>query len=323
MSNEVIQVLDLIDRYRKFSFEERTIFMTRFSILFNALMAIGKIFLAFFQGIFFFVAGFVNIFIMIAKLECYIGVKEQDDKKFNEHNLMIGLFLISAGLQYAIYMTRLLFHNVSGSNYGMVLGICIACVSFVELAVAIKGCFNAVGKGHYYRNIKLINLCSALTAIALTEMALMGFASDMDSSFIDGLFGLVVGGIIILIGVFIFVAPKFSILDREHNIYKKNDGQIDDQEFKIELTKSKFYAPYYYEGTIKNKIVDDRIKKGRSPIWQWNIWLLILVFTLSEILIFPYAIGALVNYFKNGALVKKLDHKMMELGYQKIQESEE
>ena len=73
---------NLINTYRNFSFEEKTIFTTKFSIVFNAVLGIAKFILAFFQGIFFFVAGFINIFVMIAKLECYIGVKEQEDKTF-------------------------------------------------------------------------------------------------------------------------------------------------------------------------------------------------------------------------------------------------
>lgn len=314
---------NLINTYRNFSFEEKTIFTTKFSIVFNAVLGIAKFILAFFQGIFFFVAGFINIFVMIAKLECYIGVKEQEDKTFEEHNFMIGLFLIFAGLQYAIYMGRLLFSDVPTAQYSMFLGIVIACVSFVELGVAIKGCFNSVGKGHYYRNIKIINLASALTAIVLTEIALMSFAAEGDSRIIDGTFGLAVGAINILLGIFIMVAPKVSILDREHNVYKAIDTSISNQEFKIELTHSKFYGNYYYEGYIKDGIVDGRIKKGKSPIWKWNIWIKILVFTLSEILIFPYAGGALVSYFKNGKLVSHLDKKMEELGYIKIRESEE
>lgn len=314
----------IINHYRKLTFEEKTIFMTRFSILLNIVLAVGKFILAFFKGIFFFVAGLVNVFITIAKLECYLGVKKgKDEQAFKEHNFMIGLFLLASGLQYGIYMARLIFSNVETANYGMMLGIGIACVSFIELAVAIRGLFNAIGKGHYYRNIKLINLCSALTAIALTEMALMSFASETDSRFIDGIFGLVVGFFIILIAIFVFVAPKYSILDREHNVYRKINGSIEEQVFKIELTHSKFYANYYYEGQIKDNIVDGRIQKGKSPIWKWNIWILILVFTLSEILIFPYAFIAFINYFKNGRLIDHLDKKMLELGYEKIRESEE
>ena len=64
---------------------------------------------------------------------------------------------------------------------------------------------------------------------ALTEVALMTFASDTDSRLINGLFGLVVGIIISLLGIFIIIAPKISIVDREHNMYKqvKNDVSLE------------------------------------------------------------------------------------------------
>ena len=74
--------------------------------------------------------------------------------------------------------------------------------------------------------------------------------------------------------------------------------------FAIQLTYSKYYANYYYKGVQSGNLVDGRIVKGKTPIWKWNIWLLIIVMILSEILIFPYAIGALVFYFKNGKLSK-------------------
>ena len=90
----------------------------------------------------------------------------------------------------------------------------IAFVAIVELGVAIYGCLKAVGKGYYFKNVKLINFCSALTAIVLTEVALMTFATPEqgDTTFISGLFGVVVGVIIIIFAVFILIQPKISIL---------------------------------------------------------------------------------------------------------------
>lgn len=317
-------MVKLIDKYRSLSFEEKTIFGAKFSIFFNALLAIGKLILTIYYGIFFFVSAVVNIFIMISKLECYIGVKYPKKGTFEHRNTMIGLFLLLAGIQYAIYMGRMIFTDVEVMKYNMLLGISIACVAFVELGIAIKGCFNSFGKGHYYRNIKLINLCSAFTAIVLTEVAIMSFASEIDSRIIDGLFGLVVGSIIVLIAIFIFVAPKVSILDREHVIYKaiKHNNIIKEEKIEIPLTNSKFYGNYSYIGIKKNDLIDGHIEKGKSPLFKWNIYLKILLIVLSEILIFPYAGGALVFYFKNAKLIKNLDKEMINIGYKKISESE-
>lgn len=316
-------MMRLINNYRSLSFENKTIFMTKFSIMFNGIMAILKILFTFYGGVYFFVAGIVNVFIMFAKLECYLGVKKLNNIDFKERNIKVGVFLLAAGLVYAIYMSRLIFTDVKLMKYDMILGIIIACVAFVEIGIAIKGVFNSIGKGHYYRNIKLINFCTALTAIALTEVALTSFASETDTRFMDGLFGMIVGLIMILMGVFVFIAPKVSIIDREHNIYSCEDSFDNSQEFAIQLTYSKYYANYYYKGVQNGNLVDGRIVKGKTPIWKWNIWLLIIVMILSEILIFPYAIGALVFYFKNGKLIQHLDNEMLKRGYQKVLESEE
>ena len=42
------------------------------------------------------------------------------------------------------------------------------------------------------------------------------------------------------------------------------------------------------------------------------------VILLSEILIFPYAIGALVFHFKSRNVIVNLDNKMIERGYEKV-----
>ena len=310
----------LISCYRGLSFQQKTIFTTRFSILINLLLGIGKCILSFFLGIFFLVAAIVNFFIMLTKLECYLGVKYPNKKSFEYRNKCVGIFLLIAGLEYAIYMGRMIFTNVRIMEYDMILGIVIACVAFVELAIAIKGCFNSLGKGHYYRNIKLTSLCSALTAIVLTEVALTSFASEIDLRIINGLVGMIVGVVIVLISLYVFIAPEISIIDKEYNVYKLKESYkpIIDKQIQIELTKSKFYRNYVYLGDVEGIKVVGNIIQTKSPIWSWNIYLLCLVILLSEILIFPYAIGALVFHFKSRNVIINLDNEMLERGYEKI-----
>ena len=257
---------------------------------------------------------------MLTKLECYLGVKYPNKKSFEYRNKCVGIFLLIAGLEYAIYMGRMIFTNVRIMEYDMILGIVIACVAFVELAIAIKGCFNSLGKGHYYRNIKLTSLCSALTAIVLTEVALTSFASEIDLRIINGLVGMIVGVVIVLISLYVFIAPKISVIDKEYNVYKLKESykSIIDKQIKIELTKSKFYRNYVYLGNVEGIKVVGNITQTKSPIWSWNIYLLCLVILLSEILIFPYAIGALVFHFKSRNVIVNLDNEMLERGYEKI-----
>ena len=315
-----MKAIQLINYYRILSFKEKTIFTTKFSILFNLLLGIGKVILSFFFGVFFLVSAIVNFFVMLAKLECYLGVRHPDKKSFDYRNKCVSVFLFIAGIEYVVYMARMIFTDVEIMKYDMILGICVACVSFVELFLAIRGCFKSYGKGHYYRNIKLISLCSALTAIVLTEVALTSFASKTDLRVINGLVGMIVGIIIILISIYVFVAPKISIVDKEYNTYKlkENGLPIKDKEIRIKLTNSKFYRDYVYVGKVDNNIIDGHIVQEKSPIFSWNIYLFILVIVLSEILIFPYAVGALVFHFKNRNIINDLDNKMSEKGYKKI-----
>ena len=307
----------LLSKYRSLSFEERMVAFSKLSIIFNAILAIAKIVLSYFFGVFFFVAGLINVFIMISKMECYVGIKYPNKKTFKYRNLMTGLFLILAGVQYAIYMGRMLYSDVELMQYNGFLAINIALVSFIEITIAIIGCFKVYGRGHYFRNLKIINLASAATAIALTEVALMSFASDMDTRLIDGLFCLVVGLIIVIFGAFILIAPKISIVDREHNVYKATKAL--ESPLEIKLTNSKFYGDYYYVAKVDGDIVDGHIIQKKSPIFKWNIYLKIGVIVFSEILIFPYAVGAVVYYFQNHNLISRLDNKMTELGCIKLE----
>ena len=56
----------LIEKYKNLSFEEKSKLSTLFSVLSNGTFAIGKFILAIiFKNVFFFVAGVLNIFMMI------------------------------------------------------------------------------------------------------------------------------------------------------------------------------------------------------------------------------------------------------------------
>lgn len=315
-------MIKLIKKYKELSFEEKTLFAALFSVFTNILLATGKILLSINYGVFFLVAGILNLLIMLAKLQCYIGVRKPHKLKFIYRNSLVALFVFLAGMQYAIYMARMVFTDVKLIDYGGFLAVAIATVSFIEMGIAIKGLFSSIGTGHYYRNIKLINLCSALTAIVLTSVALTSFASQIDTRIINGLFGMGVGLIIVLVSIYMFFAPKISIVDREHNVYRKIDGDKA-QDIEIILTKSKFYSNFTYKGRANGNVVDGHIIKGESPIKKWNIYVIILVILLSEILIFPYAGGALWFHLSNYKLIANLDEEMKKLGYEKIKIDEE
>lgn len=309
--------MNIIDYYKELSFEEKMIYSTKISIIWNIILSVGKFIISIFGGVFFLIAGIINIFTSMSKIECLRGLKNEDT--FKKRNIVISIFLFLSGLQYTIYMASIIFWNRSTINTGMILGIMIALVSFIELGIAITGLIKVKSKGHIYRNIKIINFSSALTAIVLTEISIMSFASNTDNTLINGIFGIVVGVVIMLLSLFIYFAPRYSIIDRTYNVYKSNEN-VDDLDINIRLKESFWYGGYSYKAEVKDNICRGYIIKDKSRIMSLNIYIEILLIILSEILIFVYAIGYIVYYIKCIHLIDDLDKIMFDNNYKKINE---
>lgn len=315
-----MKIKEYINDYRTLSFKDRTLFNTWISIIFNLVLAVGKVLISFFTSFYFIGAAIVNILVMLAKLECYRCIKNPIRQSLKNFNNVVGTLLMFAGLEYAIYMGRLIYSNVEVMKYDEILGIIIALVAFIEISVALFGIFKAYGKGHYLKNIKLINLSSALTAIALTEMALMSFAAQTDTRILDGMFGILVGVIIILIGLYVIVGPKISIVGKEYNEYELEEGKKKNLEGVVEfqLTNSKFYRNFIYVGVADGNLVKGSIEKTKSPLRNYHIVWKIFGIILSEILIFPYAVGALIFHFREMIVLKNLDEIMKNKNYRRV-----
>ena len=95
-----------------------------------------------------------------------------------------------------------------------------ATISFLEIAFAIRGLCLSRKKGHYYRDLKLINLCSALTALVLTAIAFSSFASNGKMNIFNAILGGVVGIIMQLIG-FALMIPAYPMFVKYSKEYKE------------------------------------------------------------------------------------------------------
>lgn len=113
----------------------------------------------------------------------------------------------------------------------MIYVLLLAFISFVELGFAIAGLIRTKNKGHYYRNIKIINFCVALIAILTTQMSILNIQSETNTVNIANAYsGIGVGCFIALCGVYILFAPKISVINREHNVFvleNREKKQID------------------------------------------------------------------------------------------------
>lgn len=320
---------NLILKFKNLVPQKRASLMSFVSAIWNGVLAIGKTVFALFKGIFFFMSGVINIFFALAKLECYFGLKNYNNKTFGYRNVRVGVCLLLAGFEYSLYMASLIWGHRQVMQYSDFLSINIALIAFIELGIAISGMFTIKDKGHYFRDIKLINLCSAMTALMWAEVALLSFTTGATNMFICGITGAIVGLVIILIAIYIFFAPRISLVDRKYNKYKiifhqKNKLKMDkDNSISITLSTSKIYGNYCYEGEYKNGIVSGKIFRTKGMWSSLNIYYKIAIIILSEILIFAYGIGALIFFFKNIKVVKRLDQIMLENGYEKIVTSDE
>lgn len=301
--------------------KKKTNFFDEFSILSNVFLALVKFIMACFFGVFFFVSGVVNLFFALAKWECSRGINNKSRLSFNKSNLLIGICVVVAGLQYFVYMLTLLLSKRVVIKYGIILGIAIAFVSFVEFGMAIYGLFKIKNNGHYFRALKVISLCTALTAIVWTELALLSFTYDGDCRIICGASGVAVGLIIALIGVYLILAPKLSIVDREHQIYFAvvKNGENKEQKLQLKIINSKIYGDYVFDANMSGGVVEGEIKKTNSHIKEFHVALKIVLALLSEILIFVYLIGGLIYFIRSTLVFKKLDKIMHEMGYEKKQ----
>jgi hypothetical protein len=301
--------------------KEKLIYNTKISIINNLLLTIIKVIFGLFYGIVFIIAGCFNAFMLLAKRECLLGI-ENNKISFKKRNNRIALFLLIASLVYIIYMSRLIFFDVKTYNYTALLGIAIATVSFIELGVSIYGLFKVKRLGRYCRNIKIINFCSALTAIVLTQIAILTFTKTENVNKYNGLSGIIVGIISLILAIYVYYAPRISIIDREHNEYKLVNIELNKEvkliENSILLNHSKIYGDYLYKYNYQNEMVIGDINKTKRQLINLNIYLKIILIILSEILIFVYAIGFLIYFFKSIGIIDKLDKLMTSNGFVKM-----
>ena len=75
----------LIKKYLTLPFEEKTLFNTLFSIIFNGFMAIVKILMGCFTSMYLFAlaSGGMNIFLMFSKIQVYLGLKHPEKNLFH------------------------------------------------------------------------------------------------------------------------------------------------------------------------------------------------------------------------------------------------
>lgn len=190
---------------------------TQVSVTSNIILAIGKIIVGVVTGSYFFcVAGCFNFMMGGAKGTCLYGIIRST--KIKRLNTYIGCLLMLAGSVYALYMGKYILFPTESFKFTTTLAIAIAAVAFYEMGTAIYGIVNTREHTTLYRNIKVINLASSLTAIAFAQVALLSFNDEIGGtrSQYNGVMGGIVGAICVVLGMSIILTPHIQTMRIKH-----------------------------------------------------------------------------------------------------------
>ena len=313
--------------FKKIPYEKRIKLFALLSLFTNIIMCIAKfIAAAIFKNYFLLVAGMFNIFVFLAKGECLLGLK-YNTKSFKFRNTFIFIFVLTAGIVYTIYSARLIiYEDYVTYNFSMELGILIALVSFIELGVSINGLIKVKKYGHFYRDIKIINFITALTALVLTEAAITSFVNTgiHNTKQNNGIFGMIVGIFTIIMSIYIYFAPVISIIDREHNRYKivdENKAKVYFNEsniLELPLSFTKIFKKYVYIAYLKDNIADGHIELKKDLFQRSNIEIKILLIIFFPLYMIPFFFFHFLYFLRTMNIPKKLDKLMEEHGFAKI-----
>ncbi len=309
-----MKLKEIIKRFNK---EDRIFKLTTIcSLSLNLFIGIGKWILAIFSGVVFFVSGVVNILMGVAKLISYIGLLNNDND-FKKRNFIVSFLVFLSGAEYFIYMLNVYLGNFSLSAYEMSIALLIALVSFIEIGVAIYGLVKIKGRGHSFKNIKLINFVLALEAMVLTETAILSF-TESETFTPSSLFGLITEIFVMVLSLFMFLSPFITITNQEQNDFlltQKSKNNLIKEEGSLTLAKSFIYGNYVYLYRFNGEVVSGNIIKEDGFWKKAHLLIKIILIVLSEILIFVWLIGRFIYFLRYMFLLKKLQKVMIENGF--------
>lgn len=112
-----------------------------------------------------------TICLAISKLLCLVGIVKYETNYVIIH-VISSLLIVGAGVFYGLYNTRLLYVN-SMPNYGTIIAITIAAISFFLFVKAIVNLIKDKKRDDYNRNLRVIALVGGSMDIVLTQMCLL------------------------------------------------------------------------------------------------------------------------------------------------------
>ncbi len=319
----------LIRKYRDLTYEQKIVVKTVVGLCLSTALACGKFTIGLLTDYNLVSIAVYTFAILLAKLECLIGIKN-GKRTFRQRNYAVAALLFAASVLYIAFMGRMFFVDRKLKNDDAWFVYLLALISFTEFGFAVAGLIRTKNRGYYYRNIKIINFCVAVIAILTTQMSILNLQSESETvSIFNAYTGIGVGCFIALCAVHIAIAPKTSVIDREHNAFVLQDERrnriVDMRKEETELTlcQSPVYGDYVFRAKIEGNRVEGDIVRGRSLWARMHVVWKVVCCILSEILIFVWLFGRLILFFRSIDLPKRLERTMSENGFLKADPTDE
>jgi hypothetical protein len=172
------------------------------SMAVNLATFMGKVALGIYQvSGFLFVSALVTLSAFITKLVYAIASKNPNPSGTNQAFLVMALSISVGAIAYISYMIRL-FYFPKISSYDIYESLIIALFAFVDLGWAIYSLIKeAKQKNTLALGLKAGSLTNGLSALVLTQIALLSFTNPgKDFSFQNAWFGVLSGTIGLVIG---------------------------------------------------------------------------------------------------------------------------
>jgi len=214
----------LIDDIINLEKNDKTMFFLIFTTIGNILLAIIKFILSLtIPSLWFFVnAGFL-IVLSLARFKSIrdYGKRREENNEKNKKNigyknyLNNGILLIILGIMY-FFVSSYMYYKGTNTTMHEYLTYLVALSAFWSISWSIYGIVKYKKEESPILNaVKMTNFANSLTSIVLTQVVLLDtYASEYDLSKINGLTGIFVSLIIMIMGIFMIIKIK-SYIDND------------------------------------------------------------------------------------------------------------
>ena len=208
----------MLKKIRNLDKKDRTMYILRFTLTINIILAIVKYILAFTLPSMWF---FVNaLFLTVLSISRFFSIKDYriirlskgkiENKKIGYKNyLRNGVLLIFLGLMY-FFVSVYIYYKGTNTNMHDYLTYLVALNAFWSISWAIYGMIKYKKNNNpILKSVKMTNFAYALTSIVLTQVTLLDtFGPGYDLSKINSYTGMGVSLIIAIIGLSMIIGIK-------------------------------------------------------------------------------------------------------------------